>query len=291
MNVPTDLFGGGGKQAVCDNGSMTPSLLGQEMGHGYGLEHARANGSETDYQDPYDIMSTGVQTIYTANSTYTTVGPGLNAANMSSQNWLDESRVWKSAGDFDTTIQLRPLHRHNLRGYLAARVGAFLVEYRSREFWDNNGNFPVVLVHRFQNGRSYIMAATNGGLGLNTGSVFQSNTVYFRHRVEVLQIDDQNKTAYIRAAFTSLISPHSTFGVVQPMGDRTNHGGYVLIEGHIVPIPSQSPAMASLEQAAALHAPEALENQALGEQVRKFVQSKNQQPDRGPFREPARKAH
>jgi len=209
---------------------------------------------------------------------------------MSSQNWLDEARVWKATGDFDTTIQLRPLHRHKLPGYLAARVGAFLVEYRAREFWDNNGEFPVVLVHRFQNQHSYIMHATDGRTGLYTGSVFQSNTVYFRHRVEVLQIDDQNKTAYVRATFTSLIRPHSTFQVGQPIGDRTNVGGYVLMGGHIMPIPSQSRAMASLEQAAALHAPETLENQALGEQVRKFVQSRNQQPDRGPFRQPARKA-
>src|SRR5215471_7470501 len=67
MNVLTDLFGIIGGPVVCDNLSMTPSLLGQEMGHGYGLDHARADGSETDYQDPYDIMSTAVQTIYTPN--------------------------------------------------------------------------------------------------------------------------------------------------------------------------------------------------------------------------------
>ena len=48
MNVPTDLFGGGGPQAVCDPGSMEPSVLGQEMGHGYGLNHSREDGSEDD---------------------------------------------------------------------------------------------------------------------------------------------------------------------------------------------------------------------------------------------------
>ena len=292
MNVPTDLFGGGGKQAVCDNNSMQPSLLGQEMGHGYGLEHSRANGSEDDYQDPYDIMSTW-SPYETPNSTYTDIGPGLNAATMSSQSWLDESRVWKSAGDFDTTIQLRPLHRHKLPGYLAARVGAFVVEYRAREFWDNNNAFPVVLVHRFQNNHSYIMYATDGRKGLYTGSVFQSNTAYFRHRVEVLQIDDQNKMAYVRLKFTSLIRPHSTFGAGQVISDTTSDGGYVLIGDHIVPIPSRSPAMALLEQAAALHAPETLENQALGEHLREVVQLSNLQPNelgRGPFREPARRA-
>jgi hypothetical protein len=290
MNVPTDLFGGGGRQAVCDNNSMQPSLLGQEMGHGYGLDHARANGSEDDYQNPYDIMSTA-NAYETPNSTYTDIGPGLNAATMASQSWLDEARVWKSDGDFDTTIQLRPLHRHKLPGYLAARVGPFLVEYRAREFWDDNGQFPVVLVHRFQNNHSYVMYATDGRKGLYTGSVFQSNTVYFRHRVEVMQIDEQNKTAYVRVTFASLIRRHAVVG--QPISDKASHGGYVLMEGHIVPIPSQSPAMAFLDQAAALHGPEAVENSAIEEQVRKYIYARNQQlseTSRGPFRQPAKKA-
>jgi hypothetical protein len=292
MNVPTDLFGGGGG-AVCDNNSMQPSLLGQEMGHGYGLDHARANGSEDDYQDPYDVMSTA--TAYeTPNAMYTDVGPGLNAASMSSRSWLDESRVWKSAEDFDTTVQLRPLHRHKLPGYLAARVGAFLVEYRAREFWDSREQFPVVLVHRFENNHSYVMYATDGRKGLYTGSVFQANTAYFRHWVEVVQIDEQNKTAYVRLKFTSLIRPHSTFGVGQLDRDGATDGGYVLLGGNIVPVPSRSPAMALLEQAAALHAPETLENKALGQQVREFVRAKNPQANeadrRGPFRQPARKA-
>jgi len=138
------------------------------------------------------------------------------------------------------------------------------------------------------------MPATDGRQGLFTGSVFQSNNVYFRHRVEVLQIDDQNKAAYVRLQFTSLIRQDSRFGAGQLISDRVSDGGgYVLIGGHIVPIPPRSPAMALLEQAAALHAPETLENQALGEQVREFIQLRNLEvykAGRGPFRQPARKA-
>jgi hypothetical protein len=293
MNVPTDLFGGGGRQAVCDNNSMQPSLLGQEMGHGYGLDHARANGSEDDYQDPYDIMSTA-NAYETPDVTYTDIGPGLNAATMSSQSWLDNARVWKTSGDFDTTVPLRPLHRHRLPGYLAARVGAFLAEYRAREFWDNNAQFPVVLVHRFQNNHSYIMPATDGRKGLYAGSVFQLNTAYFRHRVEVLQIDDQSETAYVRLQFTSLIRPHLEIGARQLVADTASDGsgGYVLIGNNIVPIPSRSSAMTLLEQAAALHAPEALENQVISERVHELVQTgylRVKGANRGPFRQPAGK--
>src|SRR5438552_957186 len=42
--------GGGGGNGV--------QAFGQEMGHGYGLDHSRRDGSDVDYQDPWDIMST-----------------------------------------------------------------------------------------------------------------------------------------------------------------------------------------------------------------------------------------
>jgi len=102
MNVPTDLFGGG-DGAVCDDGrwpdntagpgmsSMSPSLLGQEMGHVYGLAHSRADGSTEDYMDPWDVMSNAAR-FMSPHPNFTDLdvrarpvfrlGPGLNAANM-----------------------------------------------------------------------------------------------------------------------------------------------------------------------------------------------------------------
>jgi len=65
MNVQTDLFGSRAG-VCCDDGRLTengmsglsPSFLGQEMLHGYDLDHARLEGSAADYTDPFDIMST-----------------------------------------------------------------------------------------------------------------------------------------------------------------------------------------------------------------------------------------
>ena len=65
MNVQTDLFGSPAG-VVCDDGrnedngmsGLSPSFLGQEMLHGYGLGHARTDGSEDDYTDGADVMST-----------------------------------------------------------------------------------------------------------------------------------------------------------------------------------------------------------------------------------------
>lgn len=78
-NVPTDLFGGG-IGVVTNNETMYPSLLGQEMGHLYGLDHSRSEGSTEDYKDPWDVMSTA--NAYSAtHPRYASIGPGLNAAN------------------------------------------------------------------------------------------------------------------------------------------------------------------------------------------------------------------
>jgi hypothetical protein len=177
-NVQTDLWGGGRHRAFCDLLRLQPSLLGQEMGHGYGLEHSRVDGSDEDYQDPWDIMSTaGAYMAPDAN--YTLIGPGLNAWNMRGRGWLDETRVWHSATDIFTgtseaTITLRPLHRRDLPGFLAAELpGGFLAEFRIKQKWDA-GFEPAVFVHRFNDNQSYIMAATNGEYNLIVGNSFQA---------------------------------------------------------------------------------------------------------------------
>ena len=54
--------------AFCDTLSLSPSPLGQEMGHGYGLDHARQEGSDTDYMDPWDVMSVFDSAVMTPNA-------------------------------------------------------------------------------------------------------------------------------------------------------------------------------------------------------------------------------
>lgn len=195
---------------------------GQEMGHGFGLDHSRSDdiaigpdGSTPDYTDRLDVMSTR-NADSVADPDYGMRGPGLNAWNMRSRGWLDESRVWHCpAGAFDHSVQLRPLHRRDLPGHLAAELPPlndtsgfprFLVEYRMKADWDLGAPKSCVLVHHFEGPmgqflgtHSYVCKGTNGQYHLVAGDRYSSGPIGgITAGVEVVQIDDATMTASIR---------------------------------------------------------------------------------------------
>jgi hypothetical protein len=143
------------------------------MGHVYGLMHSRIDGSEADYQDPWDIMS-AANDFSASDPEFTLIGPGLNAWNMRSRGWLDEARVWSAPeSGFDETVTLRPLVRRDLPGYLAAEIpGGYLVEFRIREGWDGVIPRAAILIHRFDSGHSYLMQGNMGVPDLIAGDSF-----------------------------------------------------------------------------------------------------------------------
>jgi hypothetical protein len=132
---------------------------GQEMGHAFGLDHSRREGSDADYQDPWDTMSTANAYDLTPDPDYGVRGIGLNAWNMRCRQWLDESRIWKPLaqyGSFCDSLTLRPLHRRDLPGHLGAQLpgiggdSPYLIEYRVPDAWDASIPEAVILVHRFE---------------------------------------------------------------------------------------------------------------------------------------------
>lgn len=275
MNVPTDLFGGG-SGAVCDDGrdpdigmsSMSPSLLGQEMGHAYGLDHSMAYGSTADYQDQWDVMSTAAA-LMTPHPNFTDIdmrgnrvflmGPGLNAANMWGRGWLDESRVW-SAGSrtqINTTVQLRPLHRRDLPGFLAIRFHEYFVEFRTNERWDAAVT-PTVLVHRFEDNRSYLVSDSNGQKAFGVGSfmgtpenmsLFGSNI-----RIEVLEINADQQSARVRLVHTPADIPQyfeEDRSYRNPGVAWSGHNdALIVVDGKATLIPRRSLFFRTLEQIA-----------------------------------------
>lgn len=197
MNVATDLFGVlNGKAAVCDLNSVA-SQIAQEMGHGYGLDHSHRQGSEDEYADAWDVMS-AMSAYQAANADWGFVGPQLNAANMASRGWLDETRTKYGGG----TIDLRPLHRRDLPGFLAAQAGDVFIEYRTREKWDAKIPYPVVLVHRFADNHSILLPNASGDFGLRPGARVEYGDPSLISgswtSVDVLSIDDNRKTAQVQ---------------------------------------------------------------------------------------------
>jgi hypothetical protein len=173
-----------------------------EMGHGYSLNHSRADRPALpnldeppdeeppippfppppykmwDYADPWDIMSGFGPTYKAVDQDFIQRGPGMNAFNMFSLGWLDASRLWSSQLEsFDEVVVLRPLMRYDLPGQLAATLGgrwlqflaivrSYIVEFRLKDGWDAGIPTSTVLVHRLSyppsERQSYLMPNTTG---------------------------------------------------------------------------------------------------------------------------------
>jgi hypothetical protein len=59
----------------------TPAILGQEMGHVYGLQHSRHDGTTMDYTDQWDMMS-GYNDYAALDGEFASIGPAYNAWNL-----------------------------------------------------------------------------------------------------------------------------------------------------------------------------------------------------------------
>src|SRR5262249_10254480 len=187
LNIPLETYGGLAG-TVLDAAGQFPSVAGQEMGHAYGLEHSRIDGSPADYMDPWDIMSTRNRTLEDLNAPFGPSGPFLNAANMDGMGWLDYSRVWSPTyPGKGFIVELRPLSRPDLPGFFAAKIDSYYVEFRVAEKWDNAIGQPVVLVHYFDGTRSYLSRGTSGKTGLKKGDSFEDLSG-MHTRIEVIDI-------------------------------------------------------------------------------------------------------
>ena len=269
--VGTDLFGGV-SGVVCDTNVLQPSVLGQEMGHGYDLDHSRRNGSTVDYTDMWDVMSTWNSCWMTPHKEYTLIGPGLNAANMSGRGWLDESRVWQTTNkSVNTVIRLRPLFRRDLPGFLAARLGEYFVEFRNKESWDAAIPRPAVLIHRFEDNHSYLMSGTGGEEDLVKGSVFEPDPLLAALetvKIEVIEISPAEEFAEIRLVHNLgrdfSAGPGILFGGVSRGGD-----GFVIVGKTIVRIPPRSPLFKIIEQITAYEASDSIASVQIRNEVRR----------------------
>lgn len=228
------------------------------------MDHARIEGSIDDYMDPFDIMSTAgsfmaPHPVYTERDVRGNpiflIGPGLNAATMNAFGWLDATRVWTGSGALNKTVQLRPLHRRDLPGYLCARIGDYFIEFRMNELWDGGFSEPVVLVHDFFDGHSYLQVADTGNGFLTQGDTFSSGDVSNQPsplhgaglQITVTDIDPASRTATLQVQ--SWVDTRPEVGPGTILGGVANDGGgWIILNGKVVKVPPRSPLHAMLER-------------------------------------------
>jgi hypothetical protein len=265
MNGAVDLFGYvGGMTAFCSSDNLEPSLLAQEMGHGYGLDHSRREGSAVDYQDVFDTMSTA-SALEAVDPRWDHIGPGLNAANMRGRGWLDDTRVWRASGAaaaVTTTITLRPLHRHDLPGNLAAELpSGQLVEFRIPAGWDHGLPGARVLVHEFWDNHSYLMTSTSGKYALEVGDEFRvgDGPDGSRTSIKVASIDVNAEEATLELNYSFVIEPvHVKWPVPirLTIPELVAQAKALLDNGRFIPVPGKTAGVEILRPLSVLGAAE-----------------------------------
>jgi hypothetical protein len=179
LNVDLDYFGQAFNVVIGPTG-LNMTGVAHEMGHGYMLSHSRAENSEDDYQNPFDIMS-AFNVFSTLHPNFGISGPALNAIALEALGWLDPARVHIYPGTgLPQTVRLRPLLQPELPGPLIAKNGAYLVEYRRPIKWDGGIGNPTVLIHRLKNGFATIQLSENGTKTFSIGDRFEKDNVRIR---------------------------------------------------------------------------------------------------------------
>jgi hypothetical protein len=242
--------------------AMSVTFLGHETGHVFGLEHSFDQSARKDaswsapgeYFDMYDIMS-AMNVYSTYDSKFGQRGPLLCAANLDRMGWLPASRVWSTpaansswSDEFDIVSMSHP----EIPGYLAARVGGVYVEFRTQELWDAAIPRPGVLLHVMVDPNAVVIASDKQ----NYVNDWQPTQIYGPSDIEmairggiqirVKSFDLQAKKARIslRVAATRpiVVGPGQILG-----GVASDGGGWLIINGRVIPIPPRSPVMTLAE--------------------------------------------
>ncbi|HET7720286.1 MAG TPA: Ig-like domain repeat protein [Acidimicrobiales bacterium] len=165
-------------------------IIFHEAGHSLGLNHSRvhsrmtATSTQSDYGDPWDVMSCDDQCLHGATSYQGTGGPGLNVVQLVTAGWLPADRGFRSFDNSacrQSTVPMAALNHPEVPGYLEVRVPAaipisfagtqltttdyYAVELRSKDGWDAAIPADTTVIHLHGMDNYSYLVDTNGVIG------------------------------------------------------------------------------------------------------------------------------
>ena len=200
------------------------NFVGQEMGHGYGLNHSW-DTSPCEYCDEFDVMGN-----FRNGVGYKNVA--LAAPQRFGLGWISASRVFAPTPGIPT-VQLAALTQPTVAGFLMARIADsgdpshfYTVEYRQQQGWDSEIPGNGVVIHEVRSDGKIVFVpvkeASNRALTVS-GETFMNaaGTV----RVQLNCINPAAGTATVSFAIGSYGTCGSGATSTPPAGSGGGSGG------------------------------------------------------------------
>ncbi len=257
-----DVTDGGSQGGVLGGpGDGNVTFLAHELGHIFGLEHSfdrSERQAETwsqpgEYFDRHDMMS-AMNVDSDAGHRFSPRGPLLNAPNIDRMGWLPAQRVWQPAGNSSAThdVDLVALEHPEVSGYLAARIGPWMAEFRMATRFDAGLSQPCILFHQAEAAPNSVILASDPAHnvhewlpGQSIGQI-SSYRLFGGKRVTVVSFDLRARKARLRVQIVAKKPPFVDFDTTFEggVGLLPQNGGLVVIRNGkivVVPVPVPEP--------------------------------------------------
>ncbi|KAL5314422.1 hypothetical protein ACEPPN_018849 [Leptodophora sp. 'Broadleaf-Isolate-01'] len=140
-----------------DNGSFNDTFSGHETGHGLGLGHSWSANPDTEYGDPFDIMSAmRVRSFQNKNPPGGAAGPGLNTPTLYKMGWVPPDRIssYNVFSGLPVTVKFTAVNHPETDGNLMVRLlssnHVYTIEFRQANGWDAGIGSDAVLIHELR---------------------------------------------------------------------------------------------------------------------------------------------